>query len=186
MSRKEPEIVDPVALMVRRTEEAWDDWLTMLTPKSQLVCEQLTATAPPSTAPQYHVLLIPEMAEPEMLVFDSPQDVAELLRTKVNEKALKVFIFVGWRARISKKPFQYLVLPNGVTHPLFDLPNQVEIEDNDMLGPDPDREITSTIGDDYEDEEVEENWEDVEEAEEEDAEDGDEDDDDEDEDIEVP
>ena len=158
---------DPFLRMIQQTEEAWTDWLTSLTPKSQQVCEQLATVEPPEQTPQYHVLLIPEMDEPTLVSFDTVQEAAELLRTKVDQKALRVFVFLGWRARISKKPFRYLIHPNGTPYPLFSLPDQIEIQEDDMLGPDPDAEMTSTIGEDYEEENAEDNWEDADVVEEE-------------------
>lgn len=186
MTRKASGPVDPFQAIIDQAKEAWDEWVTSLTPRSRQVCEQLASAADPTTPPQYHVLVTPDDAEAETHIFDTVQEVATFLRTKVAEKALRVYVFLGWKAKISKKPFRYLVHPNGSAYPLFDLPNEIEIQEDDMIGPDPDEEITSTIGDDFtEEEEPTENWEDgaaeaeddEDEEDDEDAEDGDEEDD---------
>jgi hypothetical protein len=176
---------DPTAQLVAQSKADWDEWVQALTPRSQQIVGQIPVQAMPTEGPSWQVLLVPEMAEAELTVFHSVEDVSAFLQTHLEEKGLKVFVFFGWRARISKRPHRYLIHPNGATFPLFDLPATVEVDEDDMLGPDPDAEVTSTIGDDYQDEAEEpeeDSWAEHQEAEEDEEE---EEDDEEDDDIEV-
>lgn len=140
------------------TQNNWHDWLDQLTARSQQVAEQTTEAAPPVEQSQWHLLFVPEMAEPELLSFDTGEQVAECLRSHAEERGLKVYVFYGWRARISKKPFRYLLDPSGKSYPLFTLPDAVEVQEDDLLGPDPEAELTSTIGEDFETETEDGDW----------------------------
>ena len=142
-----------------QTKANWSRWTGSLTARSQQVMDQLVpAPAAPSEQPWWYLLLVPEMAEPELHEFSSVAQVAEALRSRVDERDLKVYIFIGWRAHVSTKPFRYLIDPRGPAYPLFTLPDEIEIQADNRLGPEPEIELTSTIGDDLEEEVVEEEW----------------------------
>lgn len=165
----------------RQARAAWNDWADRLTVKSQDELHKLGRAPDDSVRPQWILLLLPEIDNPEITTYDSPEALSAYLQTRVNERGLRAFPFYGVRARISEKPYRYLLHPNGTRYPLFTLPTEMKVQEDDLLGPEEEEEQTSTIGQDFEEEAVEDDWNDLaahdaEIEEEEPAEDEDEDD----------
>jgi hypothetical protein len=142
----------------------WLEFLQQLSPAAQLQvasCRQLDQAPEPEA--QWYLLLVPDAALPRLYKFE---DVADL-RTRLLElegKDVACFVFYGFRAVITKKPFRYLLLPDGRPLPLFDLPSIRDADESGYLG-DP----TSDSGGEPAAEEEREEYEEVEEAADEDG-----------------
>lgn len=146
----DPESQQLAAALVRQSQEAWGEFEASLPPRTRQLIPRVAVAREETAKPKWFVHLIPDVEDPSVQSFDTTEEVAAFLKTLTQTRGLRVFVFYGWEAKITKKPHQYMVHPDGTMVPLFDLPDAVEIQENGMLGPDIEEERTSTIGEPYE------------------------------------
>ncbi len=111
----------------------WDQWLDLLSPRAKAV---LRSTVRPRQIeiPAWHLLLIPDEAEPEYLRFDSFQEMLEAIRGIEALESYAIFPFFGMQCHLNRaqgsSTLYYLRHPAGELHPLFDCqPGVVRVED---------------------------------------------------------
>lgn len=69
--------------------------------------------------------------------FDTPDELATHLKGLTSAaKAASVHVFKGARVPLSKRPFRYLMVPDGPAIPLFDPPTPDVADDNPVVGGD--------------------------------------------------
>jgi len=111
----------------------WDQWLDLLGPRARAVLLS-TARQKQIEIPQWHLVLIPDEAEPECLHFDSFQEMLEAIRGIESLESYAIFPFFGMQCHLNRaqgdSPLYYLRHPAGELHPLFDCqPGVVRVED---------------------------------------------------------
>jgi len=120
-------------------EREWQDWFSGLTPKSQYALGRVprpSAISLPSVREaKWHVVLVPEIEDVKVASFDTPEEAARYLKHRVGEEGLRAFIFWGRRIHVSAGTQRYLLGPDGERYPLFDLPSDVTVQEDGLLGP---------------------------------------------------
>jgi len=90
--------------------------------------------APPeATAPPWHLVEVPDAGDCRVTTFSDVQAVCRRL-IELEGQDVICFVFQGFRAGFTKKPFRRLVLPDGGTLPLFAEPEIGELEESGYLG----------------------------------------------------
>jgi hypothetical protein len=140
---------DPLYRQIRQqAKRGWATWLSRLTPRTQQVASLLGEKEEAQTAqPQWFLLLIPDVDSPTVQSFVTVETLIEALKDHVERAGCRIYIFYGWEAFFTKKPFRHLVHPDGSTYPLFDIPAELDVQDDHFAGPDPEAELTSTLAD---------------------------------------
>jgi hypothetical protein len=83
------------------------------------------------------IVIIDELDPPELIGPMTHDQLVEKLRRMAGQR-VSVFPFVGRPYRITAGPFRRLLTPDGLSIPLFDEPNELEVDPSGLLY-DPDK-----------------------------------------------